>query len=344
LANESVIIIRFVASSNCRMAPRSLGYKQVQQRMRRSLKYGSRRMRSLSLPLSELLVDYFDKYAPYDYMDMDFATSLARESCVDACTFLVAMVYVDRVRHADKLYFETSDPGEIYLSALVVASKYLYDGGLEEFVYNDEWAISAGRPLKRVNELELELLDLLSWNISVDEAEFSHVLNEAECWVAREAMLRQGFCTYNEAAILGNDSKFLFEALKSLLSILAAVMLLYSALAYSILLAPRLPMSSSRPTNGNVFIVKRFEFSIDAEDYASEMVSASQRLTIDGNIRPQAILFGIEFEWYGSKRSCPAANGEGDYPGIPGLLEGDQDLHSANPGKKGIFKKIHPKV
>ncbi|KHN87444.1 Protein CNPPD1 [Toxocara canis] len=234
------------------MAPRSLGYKQVQQRMRRSLKYGSRRMRSLSLPLSELLVDYFDKYAPYDYMDMDFATSLARESCVDACTFLVAMVYVDRVRHADKLYFETSDPGEIYLSALVVASKYLYDGGLEEFVYNDEWAISAGRPLKRVNELELELLDLLSWNISVDEAEFSHVLNEAECWVAREAMLRQGFCTYNEAAILGNDSKFLFEALKSLLSILAAVMLLYSALAYSILLAPRLPMSSSRPTNASM--------------------------------------------------------------------------------------------
>lgn len=45
---------------------------------------------------------------------------------MDACTFLVAMVYVDRVRNVDKLYFETSDPEEMYLSALVVASKYLH--------------------------------------------------------------------------------------------------------------------------------------------------------------------------------------------------------------------------
>ena len=35
-------------------------------------------------------------------------------------------MYVDRVRNADKAYFETSDPNEIYLSALVVASKFLH--------------------------------------------------------------------------------------------------------------------------------------------------------------------------------------------------------------------------
>lgn len=233
------------------MAPRSLGYRQVQQRMRRSLNYGTRRMRSLSLPLSELLVNYFDKYAPYDYMDMDFATSLARESCVDACTFLVAMVYVDRVRNVDKLYFETSDPEEMYLSALVVASKYLHDGGLEEFVYNDEWAASAGRSLKRVNELELQLLDLLSWDIKVDEVEFWRILSEAERWVARETMLRQGFCTYNEAAVLGIDSKILLEILKSLLSIFATLTILYSAFAVSILLAPRLMVCSLHSSNAS---------------------------------------------------------------------------------------------
>ena len=118
-------------------------------------------MHNLPLSLSELVVDYFDKKAPFDYMAMDFATTLARDGCVDACTFLVAMVYVDRVRIADKAYFEASDPNEIYLSALVIASKFLYDGGLEEFVYNDEWAASACTSLNRVNELELKILDIL---------------------------------------------------------------------------------------------------------------------------------------------------------------------------------------
>lgn len=49
-----------------------------------------------------------------------------RDGCVDACTFLVAMVYVDRVRIADKAYFECSDPNDIYLPALVIASKFLH--------------------------------------------------------------------------------------------------------------------------------------------------------------------------------------------------------------------------
>lgn len=45
---------------------------------------------------------------------------------MDACTFLVAMVYLDRMRAAGKTCFEASDPGELYLSALVIACKYLY--------------------------------------------------------------------------------------------------------------------------------------------------------------------------------------------------------------------------
>ncbi|VDK53035.1 unnamed protein product [Anisakis simplex] len=252
------------------MAPRSLGYKQLQQRMRRSLCYGSRRMRSLSLPLSvhinadlheqkeeggisELLVDYFDKYAPYDYMDMDFATSLARESCVDACTFLVAMVYMDRLRRADKQFFETTDPNEMYLSALVVASKYLHDGGLDEFVYNDEWAASSDRSTKRVNELELKLLDSLSWNINVRNTEFTRILDQVECWIARQSIFKRGFATYNEVKVLSDDPKFILDTLKSLVTILATITVIYSTFAISILLIPHLATSvnSTRPNNGN---------------------------------------------------------------------------------------------
>lgn len=229
------------------MAPRSVAYRQLQQRMRRTLNYGTRRMSSLSLPLSELVVNYFDKHAPFDYMKMDFATSLARESCVDACTFLVAMVYVDRVRNTDKIHFEASDPNEVYLSALVVASKYLYDGGLTEFVYNDEWAASASTSVKRVNFLELSLLDALSWNINVDEEEFARVLKSAEEWVAKDFIDKRGFITYNEASILSDRINFYENFLKPFLITFTKIVIIYSAFTFSILFVPRISVLT--PTN-----------------------------------------------------------------------------------------------
>ncbi len=36
----------------------------------------------------------------------------------------------------------------------MMASKYLYDEGVDEEVFNDEWAESAGLDLQQLNELE----------------------------------------------------------------------------------------------------------------------------------------------------------------------------------------------
>ncbi|TKR86911.1 hypothetical protein L596_011410 [Steinernema carpocapsae] len=190
------------------MPPKTETYRRIRQRMRRTLNYGSKRMDSLTLPLSEMVVDYFDRYAPFDYMNMDYATQLSRDGCVDACTLLVAMVYVDRVRNMDRCYFEESDPSELYLSALVVASKYLQDGGLDEFVYNDEWGVAASTSTRRVNELEVQMLNALTWNANVNESEFERTLESAERWVARKRMRQNGFCTYNEAVTLSEKTPF----------------------------------------------------------------------------------------------------------------------------------------
>uniref|UniRef100_A0A1I8AVT8 Protein CNPPD1 n=1 Tax=Steinernema glaseri TaxID=37863 RepID=A0A1I8AVT8_9BILA len=190
------------------MPPKTETYRRIRQRMRRSLGYGSRRMDSLTLPLSEMVVDYFDRRAPYDYLDMDFAAQLSRDGCLDACTMLVAMVYIDRVRGMDRSFFDESDASELFLSALVVASKYLQDGGLDEFVYNDEWGAAASTSTKRVNELEVQLLNALTWNANVSDVEFEQSLESCERWVARRALLRNGFCTYNEAHVLSARTAF----------------------------------------------------------------------------------------------------------------------------------------
>ena len=43
----------------------------------------------------------------------------------------------------------------------MVASKYLYDEGVDEEVFNDEWAKSAGLELKDLNELERDFLSAI---------------------------------------------------------------------------------------------------------------------------------------------------------------------------------------
>ncbi|MFH4973604.1 hypothetical protein AB6A40_000313 [Gnathostoma spinigerum] len=235
------------------MAPRSFAYKQLQKRIRRTLKYGERCTDVLSFPLSEFAVNYFDHYAPFDYMKLDYAANLSKEGCVNACTFLVAMVYIDRVRLADQVIFEESDPSELYLSALVVASKYLHDGGLEEFVYNDEWAVSAASSLKRVNDLEVQLLNVLSWNICVNADEFERILCDVERWVASNSLSKNGFGTYNELSLLVEDSNFYKCCIEPLLRILATFVILYSAFAFSLVLAHRLQTVSNH-RNSDLFI------------------------------------------------------------------------------------------
>lgn len=51
----------------------------------------------------------------------------------------------------------------------MVASKYLYDDGEEDEVFNDEWATSAALPLSDLNKAEREfLVAIVSYLVILD--------------------------------------------------------------------------------------------------------------------------------------------------------------------------------
>ena len=52
----------------------------------------------------------------------------------------------------------------------MMASKYLYDEGVDEEVFNDEWAENAGLEKEEVNNMELDFLNAL---VSFTWARFS---------------------------------------------------------------------------------------------------------------------------------------------------------------------------
>ncbi|KAH7730668.1 cyclin domain-containing protein [Aphelenchoides avenae] len=220
------------------MAPRAEHYKRIRQRMRRTLHYGERRMDNLSLPLSKFVVDYFDKNSCFDYMDMDYATKLSKDGCISPCTLIAAMIYLERLKQTRYAEFQQSNAAELYLSAVVVATKLYNDAGLDEYVYNDEWAISAGTSTSRVNALELKLLNDLDWKLLISAGEFEETLNKVERWVASENVRTHGFFTYNDMNVLsGALTQVLLQHIQRLVAFFGLVGLAYLFGISSVLLA-----------------------------------------------------------------------------------------------------------
>lgn len=69
------------------------------------------------------------------------------------------MIYLERLRISKPKTFCVTNPNDLYLAAIMVATKFMNDCGLDEFVWNDEWAATVGMSVNRINQLELRMVD-----------------------------------------------------------------------------------------------------------------------------------------------------------------------------------------
>lgn len=90
----------------------------------------------------------------------------------------------------------------------MVASKFLFDDGEDDEVYNDEWAESANIEVKELNRLEREFLTAMEWCCYVDCDTFLAQLSKVEALISLDQSLKRGGTgmTYNELLALFNYS------------------------------------------------------------------------------------------------------------------------------------------
>jgi hypothetical protein len=133
-----------------------------------------------------------------EFLDMEMASEIGRNACVSPTALIMALVYLDRLSNHNPDYLTSVKPSELFVVALLVASKFIQDDGEDQCIYNDEWAISAKMEVKQINKLEITFLKALDWRVNVSSDEFNGVLERIESSLAMDQGNSRGWYTYTE--------------------------------------------------------------------------------------------------------------------------------------------------
>ncbi|KAF7364056.1 Cyclin N-terminal domain-containing protein [Mycena sanguinolenta] len=105
---------------------------------------------------------------PYLQKFTTFASTVISRAEVSVATLLVSLVYISRARPHLSIALEEWALERVFLGALIIASKYTNDSTLK----NVHWALCTGVFGKRdIGRIEREFLDVLDWELGVDEAD-----------------------------------------------------------------------------------------------------------------------------------------------------------------------------
>jgi len=214
-------------------------HEALHKRLGKSLYYGGSECSSadrLSLPLTELCVDHFNRVMDVeenpgddvtddeDYddeeevdddkrqqerLDVQRAAQVSRETCASPTSLVLALLYLERLRGSNPGYLNSVSSADLFLVSLMVASKYLHDDGEEDEVFNEEWAASGNISRKELNRLEIEFLTSIDWRLHVTPTEFESMATTIERSVAQKQLAIRHWeqITYTDIMVLSRPVK-----------------------------------------------------------------------------------------------------------------------------------------
>lgn len=185
------------------------GHQKLSARIRRRLYYGwdletDCSLEELSSPVADITVELLQKAAPSPIrrLQKKYVAHVSREACISPCAMMLALVYIERLRHRNPDYLQHVSSSDLFLISMMVASKYLYDEGEEEEVFNDEWGAAGGVAVATLNALERSFLSAMDWRLYTDPREIFEVLSWLESCVAEQQGRRRGWYTYTDLCVL----------------------------------------------------------------------------------------------------------------------------------------------
>lgn len=211
-------------------------FKKRSQSSRKQLHKVQKSPRKAKIGNDDLKTVASDLVKGLEILDMTYASSVSRSASISPCSMVLALIYMERLKQQNPEYLLSASSCDLFLVSMMVASKYLYDDGEDEEVFNDDWAISGELELLKLNKLELEFLSAIDWRLHVNPAEFFKKLELIETLVAwKETSKRRsdGQYTYHDLVCLESmlDWRTVSE---NFVKIIAVTCLTYSAILVSL--------------------------------------------------------------------------------------------------------------
>uniref|UniRef100_A0A1A8CSH0 Protein CNPPD1 n=1 Tax=Nothobranchius kadleci TaxID=1051664 RepID=A0A1A8CSH0_NOTKA len=183
------------------------GHQKLTERVRKRLYYGLDKdvaLDALSCPVTDIAVEFFQKSAPSPIkkLQKEYAAHVAREACISPCAMMLALVYIERLRHRNPEYLQKISSSDLFLISMMVASKYLYDEGEEEEVFNDEWGAAGKLDVQTVNNLEMSFLNAIEWSLFTEPKDVFDMLSQLETSIAKHQGMKRGWFTYTDLCVL----------------------------------------------------------------------------------------------------------------------------------------------
>uniref|UniRef100_A0A8D0HRM2 Protein CNPPD1 n=1 Tax=Sphenodon punctatus TaxID=8508 RepID=A0A8D0HRM2_SPHPU len=182
-------------------------HQQLSERVRKRLYYGWDKdcaLENLSSPVADIAVELLQRAAPSPIrrLQKKYVSHVSREACISPCSMMLALVYIERLRHCNPDYLQQISSSDLFLISMMVASKYLYDEGEEEEVFNDEWGAAGRVDVQTMNTLEMNFLSAIDWRLYTDPRELLEVLSWLEGRVAEKQGALRGWFTYTDLCVL----------------------------------------------------------------------------------------------------------------------------------------------
>lgn len=183
-------------------------HEEFSERLRKTLYFGKPPTTDRpSYPLTDVAVEVFQDVSPKELgkLDMYFAASSSRHACMSPCSIMMGMIYANRLKKGNKDYAQKISSSELFLISMMMASKFMYDEGIDEEVFNDEWAAAGDLETEEINKLERDFLKAVDWQLFVHQQEFEEMLHLVEKRIALQQGIKRGWFSYTDLWVLSQD-------------------------------------------------------------------------------------------------------------------------------------------
>lgn len=156
--------------------------------------------RSSSGPLSEIVLESLEEVTSSRAKPIKegYVADVTREGGVSPSCVILGLLYLHRLAETNPRYLRTLSGKDLFLTAMVVASKYLNDEGESEALTNSEWAEVGCKSKQSLDTMERQFLTAIDWRLYVSMEEYYSFVTGIEGRIALNQFAIRGWLTYTD--------------------------------------------------------------------------------------------------------------------------------------------------